>query len=94
MKDTAQPPTGRAADALPREDGDANGEAEILVWNGLVADPERECLVRRRRRLAPSWSQLAVRSEPLRERHWRIAIRHAVPFFHTSRAYRHARQPR
>jgi hypothetical protein len=39
MKDTAELPTGRAADALPHEDGDASGEAEILVWNGRVADP-------------------------------------------------------
>jgi hypothetical protein len=39
MTETAGARTGSTADALPREDGDANGEAEILVWNGRVADP-------------------------------------------------------
>jgi hypothetical protein len=39
MKESAGPRDGRAADALPREDGDASGEAEILVWNGRIADP-------------------------------------------------------
>jgi hypothetical protein len=39
MKETARPRDGRAADAQRREDGEANGEAEILVWNGRVSDP-------------------------------------------------------
>lgn len=34
-----EPRRAEAAEALTREDGEATEEAEILVWNGLVAKP-------------------------------------------------------
>jgi hypothetical protein len=40
MTETTGARTGRTADGLPREEGDTNGEEEILVWNGRVADPD------------------------------------------------------
>ena len=65
MKETAGPRTGRAADALPREDGDANGEAEILIWNGRIADPREGSDGDLVRGTAPSPGPLRSRGQDL-----------------------------
>jgi hypothetical protein len=42
MTQTASPPMGRTADGLsPRKEEKTTDEAEVLVWNGLVAKPRR-----------------------------------------------------